>query len=215
MRRLLVPSILIVTSVVLIGMAKTQTEKPEVKPAEVAVVGEPAPDFTCLDATGEERTLSDYRKHYVVLEWVNFGCPFVRKHYSTGNMQALQSNYTQKDVVWLSICSSAPGRQGYMEGEKLTSRLEEEGSQATAYLVDADGTVGRRYDAKTTPHMFVIDPNGKLIYAGAIDDRPSTKPEDVEGAKNYIGLALEAALADQEVSTSATKSYGCSVKYAR
>jgi hypothetical protein len=215
MRRILIPAILIVAATAWIAMSQTQTEDSETRPPEVAVVGMPAPDFMCMDATGEEHKLSDYREHYVVLEWVNFGCPFVRKHYGAGHMQALQAHYTEQDVVWLSICSSAPGRQGHMEGEELTHQLEEEGSRATAYLVDADGSVGRLYDAKTTPHMFVIDPEGELIYAGAIDDCPSAKPEDIEGATNYVEIVLKAALSGEEVATPTTKSYGCSVKYAK
>lgn len=194
------------------GEEKTPTkiETPTLAPA---TVGQKAPDFTLVDATGKKRSLADYQGKYVVLEWVNFDCPFVRKHYGTKNMQGLQTRYTGQDVVWLSICSSAPGNQGYFEGEALTKRISSEGMKSTAYLIDADGAVGRRYEAKTTPDMFVINPKGVLIYAGAIDDHPSTKPEDVQGAANYVSDALSLSMSGKPVSTSWTKSYGCSVKY--
>jgi hypothetical protein len=149
----------------------------------------------------------------VVLEWINFDCPFVKKHYGTKNMQRLQSTFTGKKVVWLSICSSAPGTQGYFEGEALSKRIQDEGLKSTAYLIDAKGTVGRLYEAKTTPHMYVINPEGTLIYAGAIDDHPSAKPEDIQGAANYVSDALSLSMAGKPVATSWTKSYGCSVKY--
>jgi alkyl hydroperoxide reductase subunit AhpC len=183
--------------------------------AAVATIGKSAPDFTLVDATGNKHTLSDLSGKYVVLEWVNFDCPFVRKHYDSENMPRLQSALGEKEVVWLSICSSAPGTQGYFEGEALTERLKKEQSNAAAYLIDADGSVGRAYDAKVTPHMYVIDPDGILRYAGAIDDRPSTKVADVEGATNYVVKALDALTADEEVETSYTKAYGCSIKYAK
>jgi peroxiredoxin len=180
---------------------------------EVAVVGQAAPDFTLTSADGKEVSLSDYKGKYVVLEWVNFDCPFVRKHYGSGNMQALQTKYTGNDAVWLSICSSAPGKQGNFSGEALTSRIASENSHATAYLIDETGKVGRMYEAKTTPHMFVISPEGTLIYAGAIDDKPSTKQEDVAGATNYVDAAFNAVSADAKVKEPMTTPYGCSVKY--
>jgi hypothetical protein len=127
----------------------------------------------------------------------------------------MQASYLKKEVVWLSICSSAPGKQGYFEGDDLAERMEKEGFSASAYLIDADGKVGQMYEAKTTPHMYVIDPEGMLVYAGAIDDRPSTKPSDIEGATNYVQLALDASMAGEKVETDWTKSYGCSVKYAK
>ncbi len=178
-----------------------------------ATVGKPAPDFTLTDANGTEHSLSDYAGEFVVLEWVNFGCPFVRAHYNSGNMQQLQETYTVKGVVWLSICSSAPGKQGHHEGQALRDRIDENGSKATAYLVDPDGAVGTMYQARTTPHMYVIDPDGVLIYAGAIDDGPNREKEAILAADNYVRLALDAAMAGREVETTETKSYGCSVKY--
>jgi len=198
---------------------KTQTQAqvavaaPAQSPAP-ATVGQQAPEFTLVDATGKKHSLSDYKGKYVVLEWINFDCPFVKKHYGSKHMQGLQTTYTGKGVVWLSICSSAPGKEGNYEGETLTKRIQTEGLKSTAYLIDSDGTVGRRYEAKTTPDMFVINPQGVLVYAGAIDDHPSTKPEDLQGAVNYVSEALSSAMSGKPVSTTWTKSYGCSVKYA-
>jgi peroxiredoxin len=179
-----------------------------------ATVGKPAPDFTLVDASGEKHSLSDYRDQFVVLEWVNFGCPFVKKFYNTGTMQALQKEYTGKEVVWLSICSSAPGKQGYYDEKHLPEALAEHKSQASAYLVDADGKVGQLYRAKTTPNMYVVDPSGTLIYAGAIDDQPTPKVESLEGAMNYVRAALASAMAGEKVKIATTQPYGCGVKYA-
>jgi glutathione peroxidase-family protein len=178
-----------------------------------AKVDEPAPAFTLKDAAGKAHSLADYKGKLVVLEWVNFGCPFVRKHYDSGNMQRLQRTAAGKGVIWLSICSSAPGKQGYFAGPELTDKIAAERSSATAYLVDEDGTVGKAYEARTTPHMFIIDPSGKLIYVGGIDDVASTRQEDIAGATNYVQKALDAALAGKPVETKTSKPYGCSVKY--
>ena len=179
-----------------------------------AGIGETAPDFTLTDHTGGERSLSDYRGRFVVLEWFNDDCPFVKKHYTSGNMQGLQSTYTEQDVMWLTIASSASGRQGYIASpQEATEIIEQRDSHQTVLLLDPAGAVGRLYGAKTTPHMFIIDPDGLLIYAGAIDDTPSTDPADVPQATNYVQLALDAAMAGQPVPTPTTKSYGCSVKY--
>jgi hypothetical protein len=178
-----------------------------------AKVDEPAPAFTLKDAAGKAHSLVDYKGKLVVLEWVNFGCPFVRKHYDSGNMQRLQQMAAGKGAVWLSICSSAPGKQGYYAGTELTGKIGAERSAAAAYLVDEDGTVGKIYEARTTPHMFVIDPSGILIYAGGIDDVASTRQEDISGATNYVQKALDAALAGKPVETKTSKPYGCSVKY--
>ncbi len=186
---------------------------PESHAADPAPVGAPAPAFTLADAGGTPHALADYRGKYVVLEWVNFGCPFVRKHYDSGNMQGLQKTFTRKGVVWLTICSSAPGKQGYFEGQELTERIAAEKSQATAYLVDKEGAVGQAYGAKTTPHMFVIDPEGTLIYEGGIDDRASTSKEDLKIAVNYVREALDAALDGKPVKVTTSRPYGCSVKY--
>jgi peroxiredoxin len=176
-------------------------------------VGEPAPDFNLMDTSNEQRSLSDYRDQFVVLEWLNHDCPFVRKHYGSGNMQQLQKTYTGKDVVWLSISSSAPGKQGYYPADEAGQLTQEKGASPTAVLLDSDGDVGRLYGAKTTPHIFIIDPQGTLIYQGAIDDIASANPADIPNAQNYVQLTLEAAMTGKAVSVSATKSYGCSVKY--
>lgn len=176
-------------------------------------VGQSAPDFTLMSAAGEKHSLSDYEGRFVVLEWINFDCPFVKKHYRSGNIPSLQQKYRDSSVVWLSICSSAPGKQGHLSGKDLSLRIESEKWNGSAYLLDSEGTVGQMYNAKTTPHMYVINPKGHLIYMGAIDDKPTTDLDDVEAAQNYVVLALQAAMTGQSVATPATKSYGCSVKY--
>jgi peroxiredoxin len=181
--------------------------------AAQAAVDKPAPLFTLADAQGKIRSLSHYKGKYVVLEWVNFDCPFVHKHYASGNMTSLQAAYTAKGVVWLSICSSAPGKQGYFEGKALTERIAKEKSAATAYLVDKDGAVGKSYGAKTTPTMFVIDPEGIILYGGGIDDIASTSVGDLSRARNYIRECLDAVLGGKEIKAKTTRAYGCSVKY--
>ena len=176
-------------------------------------VGEPAPAFTLTDANGQSHRLSDFKGKFVVLEWLNHGCPFVVKHYESGNMQNLQKEYTGKDVVWLSIASSAPGKQGHMSREETNKTKAEKGSAATAVLLDEDGTVGKLYDAKVTPELYVINPEGVLVYMGAIDDKKSVDAADVAGAKNYVKQALDEAMAGKPVSEPVTTAYGCSVKY--
>jgi len=176
-------------------------------------VGTSAPDFSLKDANGQERSLSEFEGKYIVLEWFNPECPFVKKHYNSGNMQGLQEKYTGQEVAWLSIDSSAEGNQGYLTPEEAGEFVDEKQVKSTAILLDHDGTVGKLYGAKTTPHMFIIDPEGTLVYQGAIDDVPSTDAEDIEGAKNYVDETLSLALSGQDVSAYSTKSYGCSVKY--
>lgn len=183
-------------------------------PAESgAALNQPAPNFTLTGADGKKYSLADFAGKWVVLEWVNFDCPFVKKHYGVKNMQNLQKSYAEKGVAWLTICSSAPEKQGHFAGEALTGLLKEAGLNSAAYLIDADGKVGKSYGAKTTPHMFVINPKGVLVYAGAIDDKPSTKPEDIDGATNYVKAALDAGMANEVILVSSTPPYGCSVKY--
>ncbi len=179
-----------------------------------AAIDKPAPAFELKGIDGSTYKLSDFKGKYVVLEWNNFDCPFVKKHYGAGNMQALQKKYMEKGVVWFTVCSSAPGKQGYYETDALTKMTAEHKSAATAYLRDPDGKVGRLYGAKTTPHMFVIDPEGVLVYAGAIDDKPSTNPDDIKGAVNYVAASLDATMGGKAVATKSTAPYGCSVKYA-
>lgn len=177
-------------------------------------IGALAPEFTLPDTYGEEHSLADYRGQWVVLEWLNYGCPYVKKHYNSGNMQGLQEAYGDQGVKWLAIVSSAPGKQGYYEPAEMNRINEEKGSRALAVLLDPDGTVGRMYNAQTTPQMVLIDPEGTLLYNGAIDDKPSSRPASLEGAHNYLAAALDEAMAGQPVSVPTSKPYGCSVKYA-
>ena len=178
-----------------------------------AIVGQPAPALELKDSNGKSVKLDAFKGKYVVLEWVNFQCPFVKKQYGSGNMQKLQKEYTGKDVVWLSVCSSAKGKQGYITASEARDAVKERNASPTRFLLDPNGVAGKAYGAKTTPHMFVIDPKGTLIYQGAIDDKPSTDPADVPGAKNFVAAALDAAMAGNPVETASTQSYGCSVKY--
>lgn len=176
--------------------------------------GNLAPAFTLPDAAGTKRSLADFKGKWVVLEWVNYDCPFVKKHYGSGNMPALQKEMRAQGIVWLSINSSADGKQGSFRGEELKARMKSEKAEPDHYLVDADGKVGKSYNAKTTPAMFVINPQGVVTYAGAIDDHPSTDAEDIPKSVNYVKQAISQALAGKPVETASTKSYGCSVKYA-
>jgi peroxiredoxin len=176
-------------------------------------VGSPAPDFAATDSQGRMQTLNQYRGKYVVLEWHNQGCPYTRKHYLSGNMQNLQKEWTAKGVVWFTVISSAPGTQGYVTPPKENAYLAQMHAEPTAVLLDAEGKVGRLYNAKTTPQMFVIDPQGKVVYAGAIDDKPTPDADDIRGADNYVTDALTAAMAGKPIATSYTRSYGCSIKY--
>ena len=178
-----------------------------------AVVGQPAPELSAPDTTGATRSLSAYKGKFVVLEWVNFECPFVGKHYGSGHMQKLQKDYTGKGVVWLSVNSSATGKQGYYPSDKINALLKQKGAAPSAYLLDTAGAAGRAYGAKTTPHMFIVDPKGTLIYAGGIDDTPSTDEADIATAKNFVSKALDEALAGKPVTTTSSQPYGCSVKY--
>lgn len=176
-------------------------------------IGQPAPDFTLPASDGKSVTLDSFQGKYVVLEWFNPECPFVHKHYDSGNMQALQKTWTNKGVVWLSIDSSAPGKEGYIDAAGAEKVRGEMKSNATALLLDPDGAVGRLYQAKTTPDMFVINPVGKLVYMGAIDDRPSVDTADIPGSTNYVSRALQQAMTGKDITDSVTKPYGCSVKY--
>jgi peroxiredoxin len=176
-------------------------------------VGQSAPDFGANDSNGKPRKLSEFKGKYVVLEWTNPGCPFVQKHYRSKNMQTLQKTWTDKDVAWLVINSTNAGHPDYQKPEVANDYMKQVGAAATALIMDADGKVGTLYNARNTPQMFVIDPQGKVIYAGAIDDKRSTDVEDVKTAKNFITAALTEALAGKPVATANTQPYGCSVKY--
>lgn len=176
-------------------------------------VGEAAPAFTATDSRGQTQSLAQYRGKYVVLEWHNQGCPYTRKHYVSGNMQNLQKEWTAKGVVWFTVISSAPGAQGYLTPANENAYVEKMHAAPSAVLMDADGKVGHSYNAKTTPQMFVINPEGNVIYAGAIDDRPTPDVDDIRGADNFVSDALTAAMAGKPVAKPFTRSYGCSIKY--
>ena len=176
-------------------------------------VGDAAPDFTVTDSHGQSHKLSDYRGKFVVLEWHNNGCPYTKKHYESGNMQRLQKEWTGKGVVWFTVISSSPGSQGYVTPDQENAYLDKMHAVPTAALLDSNGAIGHAYGAKTTPHMFIINPQGQLIYNGAIDDRPTSDVSDINGAKNYVSEALAEAMAGQPVAVSSTRPYGCSVKY--
>src|SRR6266550_7140825 len=180
---------------------------------DVPPVGSSAPDFSLTDANGKAHSLSEYKGKYVVLEWFNPECPFVKKHYGSGNMQKLQENYTGKGVVWLTIDSSAPGTEGNLTPEQAEKKISEWKARQTALLLDPEGKAGRAYGAKNTPHMFVINPEGKVVYEGAIDSKATPNPADIPNSTNYVKVALDESLAGKPVTTSTTKPYGCSVKY--
>ncbi len=181
--------------------------------AAEADAGQPAPAFTATDTAGTPHSLEALKGKFVVLEWFNHECPFVRKHYGSGNMQRLQQEWTTRGVIWLSVNSSAPGKQGHLSPEQADALTAEKSAAPTAVILDPAGALGRLYGAKTTPHLFVINPEGVVVYAGAIDDHASTDPADIPQAVNYVQEALESALAGQPVATPQTRSYGCSVKY--
>ena len=181
--------------------------------AQAVQVGTPAPDFTATDTHGQVHSLSEYKGKFVVLEWHNRECPFTRKHYESGNMQKLQREWTSRGVIWFTVISSAPGQQGYVTPGQENAYVQKMHAVPTAVLMDPAGKLGHMYNAKTTPEMFVIDPQGKLIYTGAIDDKPTPDPDDIRGANNYVSDALTEAMAGKPVATPYTRSYGCSVKY--
>jgi peroxiredoxin len=177
-------------------------------------VDEMAPDFKVKDINNKVVKLSDFRGKLVVLEWTNPDCPFIKKHYDSQNMQQLQKEYTAKGVIWISIISSGPGKQGYKTAEEANAQIKLDNSHASHVILDTEGKIGKAFAAKTTPHMFVLNKEGKIAYKGAIDDKPGTVKEDVKEAHNYVAKALDALLDGKEVAIKATDSYGCSVKYA-
>jgi len=176
-------------------------------------VGSAAPDFSVTDSKGKTQSVSQYKGKYVVLEWFNPECPFVKKHYGPGNMQKLQKEFTDKGVVWLAVDSSAPGKEGNLTPEQAEKKMTEWKTHATALVLDQDGKAGQAYGAKNTPHMFIINPEGKIIYAGAIDSKATPNPADISSSTNYVKVALDEAMAGKPVSTASTRPYGCSVKY--
>ena len=176
-------------------------------------VGQPAPDFTGVDSNGDQHTLSQYKGKTVVLEWTNHDCPYVKKHYNSGNMQALQKLATADGVVWLSIISSKPGKQGHVSGAKANKLTRSRNAAPSAVILDATSEIGLLYGAKTTPHMYIVDKAGELVYMGGIDSIPSSNEADIAGAKNYVRVALDAMAAGKAIEDSVTRPYGCSVKY--
>ncbi len=175
--------------------------------------GDAAPDFKVMDIAGKEETLSAQKGKYVVLEWQNQGCPFVKKHYETKNMQAVQKQVAGKDLVWFTVLGSAKGKQGYLAPADAAAYFKKMEAVPTAVLVDSEGKMGKAYGARTTPHVFLIDPAGKVAYQGAIDDNDSTDPAAVKTAKNYLVAALSEARAGKPITTNTTEPYGCGVKY--
>ncbi|HEY8615782.1 redoxin family protein [Phenylobacterium sp.] len=176
-------------------------------------VGQPAPAFQAVDADGRTRTLAEFQGRVVVLEWTNNGCPYVGKHYSSGNMQRLQRQAVKDGVVWLTVVSSAPGMQGHLTAPQAKAWKAKTKAASTAVLLDPTGRAGRAYDARVTPHMFVVDRNGRLVYMGGIDDKASSEPESLKGATNYVTAALSDLKAGRPVATPVTRPYGCGVKY--
>ena len=181
--------------------------------ADSPAVGTNAPDFSLTDSKGKTQTVSQYKGKYVVLEWFNPECPFVKKHYGSGNMQKLQQEFTGKGVVWLTIDSSAPGLEGNLTADQANAKMSEWKTKQTALVLDPDGKAGRSYGAKNTPHMFVINPEGKVIYEGAIDNKATPNPNDISSSTNYVKVALDESMSGKPVSNANTRPYGCSIKY--
>lgn len=193
------------SSVMFVGLASAADTAAE--------IGKTAPAFSLPDTSGNLRALEEFRDKTVILEWTNHDCPYVRKHYGTGNMQALQKDMTDADVIWLTIISSVPGKQGYVTPAEADELTASRGAHPTAVLLDVDGTVGRLYGAKTTPQMYIITPDRDLVYAGAIDDKPTARRASIEGAHNYVRAAYASLEAGEAIESPSTKPYGCSVKY--
>ncbi len=176
-------------------------------------VGQPAPAFSLTDTAGKTVQLADFRGRHVVLEWVNPGCPYVRKHYSSANMQGTQKDVTAQGVVWLAINSTENASTDYLAPAQMGRWMQSQQATATHTLMDEDGTVGKAYGARTTPHMYIVDPAGKLIYAGGIDSVPSSRVDDIKTAVNYVKQGVREALAGQPIRAATTRPYGCSIKY--
>ncbi|MEZ5856312.1 MAG: thioredoxin family protein [Hyphomicrobiaceae bacterium] len=191
------------------GLGSTAQASPLIQP------GDAAPDFTATDTAGRTMKLSQFAGKTVVLEWTNHDCPYVGKHYASGTMQELQKYAAAKDVVWLSVISSGPGQQGYVNGLEADKLTADRKAAPTAVLLDPEGKLGRLYGATTTPHMFVIGSRGTLVYMGAIDDKPSSNPQSLKTARPYVREALDAVLAGKPVKTASSRPYGCSVKYGK
>ena len=210
-RKMAVPSLL--TLALIVAAACAQESGAQVSTHPAPVVGQAAPAFNAVDTYGKQHALSQYRGKWVVLEWLNHQCPYVRKHYDNNVMQALQKKYVDQGVVWLSVVSSAPGNQGHFPNDKANALTKEKGASPTAVLIDESGTVGHTYHARTTPHMFVINPQGTLVYMGGIDDKPTARAADLQGARPHVDIALQEAMAGKPVTVATSKPYGCNVKY--
>ncbi|KQP21807.1 alkyl hydroperoxide reductase [Pseudorhodoferax sp. Leaf267] len=178
-----------------------------------AAVGQPAPAFTLTDTSGKARTLAEFKGRTVVLEWVNPGCPFVRKHYDSANIPGLQKEFTGKDVVWLAVNSTEKAASDYLAPTQLAGWMQAKAGAPTATLMDEEGTVGKAYGARTTPHMYIVNPQGTLVYAGGIDSIPSARVSDIKTATNYVRQGLDEALAGKPISTATSQPYGCTIKY--
>lgn len=203
------PMLAIMAALALSGftvLGETASARPE--------TGKTAPEFTAVDVDGNPVKLSDLRGKTVVLEWTNHLCPYVRKHYEADNMQALQREAAERGVVWLSLISSAPGEFGHVSPDKAKDLTASRNAAPTNIILDEKGTIGRAYEARTTPHMFVINPEGELAFMGGIDNRPTSNPADIEGAENYVRLALDAIAKGEPVATPVARAYGCAIKYA-
>jgi len=204
--------------VALSAIALTFTAFASSRPAKaapaVATIGQPSPEWSLKDTSGKTRSLADYQGKVVVLEWTNNQCPFVKKHYRTGNMQATQKYATDNGAVWFSVISSAPGSQGYVTAEQGASIAKEEKSKATDVLLDPEGTVGHEFQAKTTPDIMIIDKSGTLVYSGGIDDKATTDDDDIKTAHNYVKAALAEVFSGKSVTTATSQPYGCGIKYA-
>jgi len=198
---------------ILVGQAASTVGPSPSWAVAAAKVGEPAPDFTAPSTKGTPVSLDAYKGKVVVLEWTNHECPYVRKHYESGNMQALQREATGQGVIWLTLISSAKGEQGFVSAAQADELTTTRKAAPTAVLLDEKGSVGHLYGATNTPHMYVVDKTGVLVYAGAIDDRPTTRRSDVQGANNYVRAALDSVATGQPVKTPVTRAYGCTVKY--
>lgn len=208
------PVVMATLGILVAGLATLAILNVQPRFAEAApLIGQSAPAFSVKDSSGKTRTLAEFKGKYIVLEWLNYGCPFVKKQYNSGNMQKLQAEATKDGVIWLSVISSAPGKQGYSTPQQTDENTKQHKAVPTAVLLDTDGAMGKTYHAKTTPHMFVINPEGNLIYNGAIDDKDSTDLADIPVAHNYVLAALKEAKKGEEVKVKTSKPYGCAVKY--
>lgn len=204
---------LLAGAALIFGFATQQNAAADTHDDAHAIIGETAPDFEATTITGEHFKLSDHKGEIVVLEWTNHKCPFVVKHYGTHNMQNTQKSAAENGVTWVSIVSSAVGKQGHIDAAEAQSIVDEKGATITAKILDESGAIGHLYGAKTTPHMYVIDTEGHLAYSGAIDDNSSPNPKTVEGATNYVLAAIDDLKAGHTVTTASTAPYGCGVKY--